>query len=140
MAWVTLFLWNMTRVTNYCFLTLSWWLICSGVLSAKTGSRHWISPALNKVSSSYIADDLRSREDDVIWRVRWGQDWLYVYLLLEFQSTVDRFMAVRILSYVGLLYQDLIRSGQLTASGQLPPVLPLVLYNSGYTAGATGVD
>jgi hypothetical protein len=65
----------------------------------------------------------------VIWRVRWGQDWLYVYLLLEFQSTVDRFMAVRILSYVGLLYQDLIRSGQLTASGQLPPVLPLVLYN-----------
>jgi hypothetical protein len=29
----------------------------------------------------------------------------------------------------GLLYQDLIRSGQLTASGQLPPVLPLVLYN-----------
>jgi hypothetical protein len=38
-------------------------------------------------------------------------------------------MAVRILSYVGLLYQDLIRSGQLTASGQLPPVLPLVLYN-----------
>ena len=65
----------------------------------------------------------------MIWWVRWGQDWLYVYLLLEFQSTVDRFMAVRILSYVGLLYQDLIRSGQLTASGQLPPVLPLVLYN-----------
>jgi hypothetical protein len=30
---------------------------------------------------------------------------------------------------MGLLYQDLIRSGQLTASGQLPPVLPLVLYN-----------
>jgi predicted transposase YdaD len=85
--------------------------------------------SLEKMSSSYVADDLRSCEDDVIWRVRWGQDWLYVYLLLEFQSTVDRFMAVRILSYVGLLYQDLIRSGQLTASGQLPPVLPLVLYN-----------
>jgi hypothetical protein len=30
---------------------------------------------------------------------------------------------------MGLLYQDLIRSGQLTASGQLSPVLPLVLYN-----------
>ena len=38
-------------------------------------------------------------------------------------------MAVQILSYVGLLYQDLIRSGQLMASGQIPPVLPLVLYN-----------
>jgi hypothetical protein len=38
-------------------------------------------------------------------------------------------MAVQILSYMGLLYQDLIRSGQLMASGQIPPVLPLVLYN-----------
>jgi hypothetical protein len=28
-----------------------------------------------------------------------------------------------------LLYQDLIRAGQLSASGRLPPVLPLVLYN-----------
>jgi hypothetical protein len=85
--------------------------------------------SLEKVSGSYVADDLRSREDDVIWRVRWGQDWLYVYLLLEFQATVDRFMAVRILTYVGLLYQDLIRSRQFTAQGYLPPVLPLVLYN-----------
>ena len=54
---------------------------------------------------------------------------MYVYLLLEFQSTIDRFMAVRILSYVGLLYQDLIRSGQWTTDRRLPPVLPVVLYN-----------
>ena len=85
--------------------------------------------SLEKVSGSYIADDLREREDDVIWRVRWGQEWLYVYLLIEFQSTVDRFMAVRILAYLGLLYQDLIRMGQLAAGGRLPPVLPIVLYN-----------
>ena len=84
---------------------------------------------LEKVSGSYVTDDLRGREDDIVWRVRCGRDWLYVYLLLEFQSTIDRFMAVRMLVYVGLLYQDLIRSGQLTAEGCLPPVLPLVLYN-----------
>ena len=85
--------------------------------------------SLEKVSGSYVTDDLREREDDIIWRVRWGHDWLYVYLLLEFQSTVDRFMAVRMLAYLGLLYQDLIRAGQLTAGGRLPPVLPVVLYN-----------
>jgi hypothetical protein len=85
--------------------------------------------SLEKVSGSYIADDLREREDDVIWRVRWGKEWLYVYLLIEFQSTVDRYMAVRILAYLGLLYQDLIRIGQLGADGRLPPVLPIVLYN-----------
>ena len=48
---------------------------------------------------------------------------LYVYLLLEFQSDVDPWMAVRLLVYVGLLYQDLIRAGCLTPDGCLPPVL-----------------
>ncbi len=84
---------------------------------------------LEKVSSTYVADELRDREGDVIWRVRWGESWLYVYLLLEFQSTVDRYMAVRVMSYLGLLYQDLIRQKNLTPSGKLPPVLPVVLYN-----------
>src|SRR5438046_1020690 len=84
---------------------------------------------LERVSDSQISDDLRSRQDDLVWRVRWGPDWLYLYLLLEFQSTVDPYMAVRVLVYIGLLYQALIRAGQLPASGQLPPVVPIVLYN-----------
>jgi len=84
---------------------------------------------LERVGGGYVTDDLREREDDIVWRVRFGQDWLYVYLLLEFQSSVDRFMAVRMLGYLALLYQDLIRGGQLTADRRLPPVLPVVLYN-----------
>ncbi|MDQ2694967.1 MAG: Rpn family recombination-promoting nuclease/putative transposase, partial [Pseudomonadota bacterium] len=84
---------------------------------------------LERVSGSHVSDDLRHREDDLIWRARWGDGWLYVYLLLEFQSTVDPFMAVRLATYVGLLYQDLIRGRQLAPSGRLPPVLPMVLYN-----------
>jgi len=35
----------------------------------------------------------------MVLQLRWGDEWLYVYLLLEFQSTVDHFMAVRILGY-----------------------------------------
>ena len=84
---------------------------------------------LEKVNGSYVSDDLRGRADDIVWRVRWGKDWLYVYILLEFQSTVDPWMAVRIMTYVGLLYQDLIRTKQLTTDKMLPPVLPVVLYN-----------
>jgi hypothetical protein len=38
-------------------------------------------------------------------------------------------MAVRIQTYIGLLYQDLIRSRQLSEGGRLPPVLSIVLYN-----------
>lgn len=84
---------------------------------------------LEQVSGSYISEDLRDREDDIIWRVRFSGRWLYLYLLLEFQSTVDPFMAVRLLTYLGLLYQDLIKQGALAESGKLPPVLPIVLYN-----------
>jgi len=49
-----------------------------------------------KISGSYVANDLRDREDDLIWKIRWGDEWLYVYLLLEFQSSVNHFMVVRI--------------------------------------------
>ena len=33
---------------------------------------------LEIVSGSYVSDDLRSREDDVIWRVKYRQSWVYV--------------------------------------------------------------
>ncbi len=39
------------------------------------------------------------------------------------------YMPVRIMTYLGLLYQDLIRTGQCGTNGRLPPVLPVVLYN-----------
>lgn len=84
---------------------------------------------LEKVPGSYVTDDLRHRADDVVWRVKVGGDWIYLYLLIEFQSTVDKFMAVRMMVYTGLLYQDLIKRGEILKDGRLPPVLPIVLYN-----------
>jgi hypothetical protein len=62
---------------------------------------------LEKVPGSYVTPELRSRESDVVWRVRWGSDRrLYVYLLIELQSTVDPLMALRMMVYLGPLYQD----------------------------------
>ncbi len=84
---------------------------------------------LEKYPTEFIDDRLRHRRSDVIWRVRWGRDWLYLYLLLEFQSGVQRFMAMRLFTYIDLLYQDLIRSRQLGRPRRLPSVLPIVLYN-----------
>ncbi|WPL12175.1 MULTISPECIES: hypothetical protein [Thiorhodovibrio] len=48
-------------------------------------------------------------------------------MLLEFQSSIDHWMAVRIPTYIGLLYQDLIRAETVKVGDQLPPVLPVVL-------------
>lgn len=84
--------------------------------------------SLKRVSDNYVSDNLRARADDIVWRVRCGE--IYVYLLLEFQSRVDPYMALRVLTYEGLLYQDLLKSGQIASEGgRLPSVLPIVLYN-----------
>ena len=85
---------------------------------------------LEKLPAEYVSDDLRRRHGDAVWRVRFrDRKWLYLLVMLEFQSTTDRYMAVRILVYTGLLYQDLIRRGAFGDDGRLPPVLPVVLYN-----------
>ena len=87
--------------------------------------------SLEKVASSSGTDDLRSRHDDLVWRVRTrhGDSWIYIYLLLEFQRRDEHFMAVRVMTYEGLLYQDLIRKLKLLTGDPLPVVVPIVLYN-----------
>jgi predicted transposase YdaD len=85
--------------------------------------------SLERVEGSYVSEKLRRRESDMLWKVKWRGRSLYVYILLEFQTRVDRFMAVRLMGYLALLYQDLIRQKALTRSGKLPPVFLLVLYN-----------
>lgn len=84
---------------------------------------------LEKVPGSYVSEDLRNRADDIVWRVKVGDEWIYLYLLIEFQSSVDKYMALRMMVYGGLLYQDLIKRGEVLADGRLPPILPIVLYN-----------
>ena len=84
---------------------------------------------LEPFKDHYVSEDMRERADGVVWRVKSGKDWLYLYLLIEFQSSNERYMALRMMVYVGLLYQDLIRHKQLGPHGLLPPVLPIVLYN-----------
>jgi len=94
---------------------------------------------LERCFSSYVTDDLRERYDDIIWRVKWKEDskddqeesWFYIYLLLEFQSSVDPWMSIRILGYMALLWQDLIKEGSIKNGDKLPPVFPIVLYNGG---------
>ncbi len=53
---------------------------------------------LERCNGTYVPPDLRERRSDPVWRIRTRDEhWSYIYLLLEFQSRVDRFMAVRLL-------------------------------------------
>ena len=84
---------------------------------------------LQKLSAEYVSDDRRTRHGDTVWRVRHSGDWLHVLVLLEFQSTDDPDMALRILEYTALLYRELARNDALGPGRRRPPVLPVVLYN-----------
>jgi len=87
---------------------------------------------LRRENASFVTPAMKQREDDVVWSVKLSGQRVYLYLLLEFQSRIDRAMPVRMLQYVAALYDHLLRSKaiKLKASGDgLPPVLPIVLYN-----------
>ena len=85
---------------------------------------------LERYPESYITDDLRARHDDIIWRVKHQNGSpCYIVLLLEFQSHIDFWMALRILSYTALLLLDLIKTKQIKKKEKLPAVFPIVIYN-----------
>ena len=90
---------------------------------------------LAKVSASYVGDDYRQRHGDTVWRVERAGRWTYVLVLLEFQSSSDATMALRVLEYTAMLYRELLRAGE-AIPGELPPVLPIVLYNGESPWGA----
>ncbi len=98
---------------------------------------------LEPVPTERIDDTLHRHLSDLIWRVRLRDggedDWAYLFVLIEFQSAVDHLMALRVRTYVDLLYRGLWADRRFGASDRLPPVLPVVLYNgkSPWTAAAS---
>ena len=84
---------------------------------------------LTLANGSYVTPAMKQREDDVVWSVSMGDNTLYLYILLEFQSTVDAAMPVRMMQYVAALYESLIKEKSINRSEGLPPVFPIVLYN-----------
>ena len=68
--------------------------------------------------------------------------WLYLVVMLEFQSTVDYLMPLRIRNYVDSFHMEQWRGRRFRSTDRLTPVLPIVLYNgaSSWTAAARVID
>jgi len=81
---------------------------------------------LERMETSFVTDEFREKESDLIYKVQVQGKEVYIYILLEFQSTVDRFMALRMLRYITEFYEHLVKSQKLNT---LPSVFPLLLYN-----------
>jgi hypothetical protein len=86
---------------------------------------------LTHVNGSYVSEEGRQRHDDVVWRVNIGGRWIWVYILLEFQSESDPLMALRIMEYVNQLAFQIAREHKKYEfpEGRIPPIVPIVLYN-----------
>ena len=97
---------------------------------------------LEPLPASHVGRGLKRREGDLMWRVRAraapGDGWVHVLVLLEFQSRVDRHMALRAMTYSGLALEGLVRRGEgsredarstFPRRSLLPPVIPFVVYN-----------
>ncbi len=88
-------------------------------------AQHARLDALERVNASFVSKQMQRREGDIIWRVplHAGTD-LYLYLLLEFQSRIDRAMPVRMLQYVAALYDHLLREKQALQKPGCRPCCP----------------
>ena len=85
---------------------------------------------LESLETTSYSQDLEKRENDRILKIkRKSGGELYLLLMLEFQSSNDFSMAVRILNYVARLYEEITKTHGNNASLSLPAVFPVVLYN-----------
>ncbi len=84
-----------------------------------------------EVSGSFVSPKYENRESDVIWKFRRkdGGEPVFVYILMEFQSRPDPSMPVRLMTYVGLFYQSLMKNQPAAGWKKLPLVIPVVVYN-----------
>src|SRR6266581_7826380 len=82
-------------------------------------------------AGSFLDEALRQSESDLLYQVplreyaESGETSLLLYLLFEHQSTKDRWMPLRLLRYMGQIWQRQI--DEQPAAPGLPPIVPLVL-------------
>ena len=81
------------------------------------------------IGTEHVSKQLKKRQQDMVWQVQQTEDGTFVYLALEFQSTVDKFMPLRVNTYRSLLFEQLVRQHRLDSDGRLPDVIPIVIYN-----------
>ena len=84
---------------------------------------------LERMPASFVTEHLGRRHADMLWRIRTvDETWLHLLVLFEFQSTVDRRMAFRMMNYAGGIWMGL-NSDHLGPGRVFPLVLPVVVYS-----------
>lgn len=82
--------------------------------------------SIKRLDKSFIDSNMRKKESDLVYEIYFKKQPVYFYLLLEFQSTVDRSMPLRFLRYILELSESYGRNKQ---TKLFPAVFPLLIYN-----------
>jgi predicted transposase/invertase (TIGR01784 family) len=89
--------------------------------------------SIEKMDKSYILQDFKQKEADLVYKMNIKDREIIFYVLLELQSTVDFQMPYRLLRYMTEIWRDIVKNtgNQVLAqkSFQLPAIVPMVLYN-----------
>ena len=98
----------------------------------KEWNKYLVPENLTLVNKSYITADYEELESDIVYKANINNTEVYFYILLEFQSTVDYRMPLRLLFYMC----EILREHAVNAKHKkydknikVPAVIPIVLYN-----------
>ncbi|WP_187759829.1 Rpn family recombination-promoting nuclease/putative transposase [Thiospirochaeta perfilievii] len=81
---------------------------------------------MERLDKSFVDSKMKKRESDIIYKINFKGKPIYIYLLLEFQSSVDQTMPLRFLRYILELSESF---GKDKDTKFYPAVFPLLLYN-----------
>jgi hypothetical protein len=84
--------------------------------------------SLELQEGSYVDEELRAQESDLLFRAKLAGRETRLYVLLEHQSVVDRLMPLRLLRYVVRVWERIQRESA-EPLRSLPAVIPLVLFH-----------
>lgn len=120
----------------------SYKLLFSVPLAVEQLIRHFLDAGLadeldfqrvESLATERIMAGLVSSHADLLWKIRFRASRRHLLLAIEFQSAVDRYMAVRVHHYVAAAYYAMTATkpshGELVAGGRLSPTVAVTVYN-----------
>ena len=87
---------------------------------------------LTLINKSYIASDYEEQESDIVYSANINDGEVIFYVLLEFQSTIDYRMPLRLFFYISEILREYAKNANHKKSDRnikIPAVVPIVLYN-----------
>ncbi|OHD36765.1 MAG: hypothetical protein A2015_09465 [Spirochaetes bacterium GWF1_31_7] len=82
--------------------------------------------SMQKIDKEYVSDEYVGTESDIVYKINFEGKEIYIFVLLEFQSTVDKLMCFRFMNYISSLYLDFNKPDTMSKH---PAVFPLLLYS-----------